>query len=345
MKYFLLVLSCWVVIPAYAQTTTAVPFLGITPDARAAGMGDRGLTTGVGVFGNRAALPLDSARAGVSLDYSPWLKQVTENVFLAAAGAFYKPDESSALSVGLRYFDIGDLPVEDNAGNKLFTAEPREYALDIGYSRRLSGRLGVGVALRYIHSNLGTGSVDGTAYKAAAAVAGDLDLYYDGADVRGQGWSAGLALSNLGSKINYTDDPGGADYLPATLGAGLQYTLVPDEANRLCIGLEAAKLLVPASDSIGDAHDGVVESWGRSFGNDAYRFSAGVEYGYQGVFFLRAGYVWETPAMGDLRYWTFGLGLCWKGTGVDLSYLAPSGQGVLASPLGNTLRLGVHWRF
>jgi hypothetical protein len=182
-------------------------------------------------------------------------------------------------------------------------------------------------------------------------------LYYDGrkrvgagSDKEGQGWTGGLVLSNLGSRISYTNDATAKDFLPANLGIGVTYRGVVNEDNTFTLSGEGNKLLVPAppSDSAGlaDYHTmGIAKSWGKSFSNSAYRWSIGGEYGYKDLFFLRLGYAAQTQQAGNLKYLTAGLGVKWEKIGIDFSYLVPSGSGVERNPLSNTFRLGIDFTF
>ncbi len=220
-------------------------------------------------------------------------------------------------------------------------------------ARKLSDKLGLGLTLRYIHSCLASGQVNGTNYKAGNAIAADVSLYYDGrkktgngSDRAGQGWSGGLVLSNLGSKISYSNDATAKDFLPANLGLGFAYHGIVEEYNTFTLSGEANKLLVPLAppDSAGQADYhamGIAKSWTKSFSNSAYRFSIGGEYGYKDLFFLRLGYTAQTQEAGNLKYWTAGLGLKWTRMGIDFSYIVPSGSGVTRNPLSNTFRVGL----
>ena len=341
-------------------TTTAVPFLSISPDARSGGMGDMGLATGPDVFSglhNAAKMPFATERGVIGINYTPWLHDIVQDMYLLSAAGYHQLDPNQALSASLRYFNLGDVTISDYSGNKVTTSHPREYSFDLGYSRKLSDQLGLGLTVRYIHSDLANGSVNGTNYKAGNAVAADVSLYYDGrsrnggtgdasGDERGSGWTAGFVLSNLGSKISYTNDATAKDFLPANIGAGAGYTGVIDEDNKFTLSGEANKPLVPLApgDSAGQAdyHTmSLTKSWTKSFNNSAYRFSAGGEYGYKNLFFVRLGYTVQTQEAGDLKYWTAGLGLKWTTMGLDLSYIVPAGNGVTRNPLSNTFRLGL----
>jgi len=154
-------------------------------------------------------------------------------VFLAAASGYYKFDENQALSLGLRYFNLGDIQFTDNFGNQLNTGRPREFSLEAGYSRKLSQKTGIGIAAKYIRSNLANGNIGGNTYKPGSAVAADLSLYHNNQNELGQGWSFGLALTNLGSKIAYTDNADQKDFIPANFGIGTAYTKVFDESNKI----------------------------------------------------------------------------------------------------------------
>ena len=336
-------------------TTTAVPFLSISPDARSGGMGDLGLATSPDAYSgshNAAKTPFATDHNGIGVSYTPWLRDIVQGMYLLSAAGYHQLDENQGLSASLRYFNLGDVQVSDYSGNKLSTSNPREYSFDLGYSRKLSRTLGLGLTARYIRSDLGTGSIGGTQYKAASSVSADVSVYYDGRQksdgnaYAGSGWSGGLVLSNLGSKVSYSNDATARDFLPANLGLGVAYTGVADEDNKWTLSAEANKLLVPSfpSDSAGQAGYalmGIAKSWTKSFSNSAYRYSIGGEYGYKNLFFLRLGYSLQTKAAGDQRFFTAGVGVKYSTMDIDFSYLAPSGNGVTRSPLSNTFRVGL----
>ncbi|HEY8893606.1 MAG TPA: PorV/PorQ family protein, partial [Niastella sp.] len=163
-------------------TTTAVPFLRISPDARSGGIGDAAIALSPdanSVFYNQAKIPFAKNRTAIGATYTPWLKDVADNMYLATLAGFHQLDELQSVSASLRYFNAGDITIADYNGNKLQTASPREFAFDLGYSRKLSDKIGIGAALRYISSRLATGSINGTSYKAGNAVAADLSAFYD----------------------------------------------------------------------------------------------------------------------------------------------------------------------
>lgn len=336
--------------------TTAVPFLRISPDARAGGMGDAGIATSAdanAAFWNIAKVPFANKKLAVSATYSPWLSDLKLNdVYLASLSGYYKLDDEQAITGSLRYFSLGKIQFTDASGNPLQEGNPREFGLDVGYSRKLSDKMGLGVALRYINSNLVNGTVNGTNYKPGTAVAGDVHFFYKGTNASGNGFDFGATLSNLGSKISYTNDANQKDFIPANLGVGAAYNKVFDADNKITFALDLNKLLVPtpptASDSASIADyrsQGVVGSWFSSIadGDDFKEISvsAGAEYWYKNQFAMRAGYFYENKVKGDRRYFTLGAGLKYSTYGLNFSYLLPTGSGVNRNPLSNTLRFSI----
>ncbi|WEK35240.1 MAG: type IX secretion system outer membrane channel protein PorV [Candidatus Pseudobacter hemicellulosilyticus] len=330
-------------------TTTAVPFLRISPDPRAGGMGDVGIAVSPdasSVFYNAAKIPFARQKAAIGAIYTPWLKEVADDVYLAALSGFYQLDESQSLSASLRYFSMGDLSIVDYNGNKLTTASPREFALDIAYSRKLSDRIGVAAALRYINSRLATGNISGVDYKTGNAVAGDISFYYNGLSEDKKGWTAGVTLSNLGSKIGYTSDADEKDFLPASLGLGAAYAESWDEDNQVSFGVDINKLLVPELPATGEGmkayrDKGVVGSWIDGFGNKAWQAGFGMEYSYKEQLHLRLGYTTRTYEAGNWQSLTAGIGLQFSVAAVNFSYLIPTGSAVNNNPLRNTVRFGL----
>jgi hypothetical protein len=341
--------------------TTAVPFLRISPDARAGGMGDVGIATAPDAnapFWNLAKIPFATSRTSVSTTYTPWLKDLGLNdVYLASLAGYHQLDEEQAISASIRYFSLGNIQFTDFAGNDLQSFRPREYSVDLGYSRKLSEKLGVGIALRYINSNLAGGqAVNGVSYKSGKAVAADLSLFHSGVDAAGQGLNWGITFSNLGSKISYTTDAQQKDYIPANLGLGAAYTWALDETSKFTLGLDINKLMVPTPPSLRDdstladyRNKSVISSWFSSFGDAGsfsnelkeYQASLGAEYVYNDQFSLRAGYFYEDKLKGNRKYFTLGAGLKYNVFGLNFSYLVPSGNGVNRNPLSNTLRFSL----
>jgi len=341
--------------------TTAVPFLRISPDARSGGMGDVGIATSpdqYSGFWNLGKTPFNTSKAGVGITYTPWLNDLGLNdVYLASVAGFYRLDDQQALSASLRYFSLGNIQFTDALGNPLNNFRPREFAVDLGYSRKLSSKFALGIALRYISSDLAGGTVNGITYKKGSAVAGDLHLYHHGAKENGQGFNWGLTLSNLGSKISYTSDATQKDYIPANLGLGASYTKVFDADNKISVAVDFNKLMAPtppqADDSAGIADyrsKGVVSSWFSSFGDaedgggeELREVTAGIgaEYMYRNQFGFRAGYFYENKEKGNRRYFTLGATIKYNVVGLNFSYLLPTGSGVNRNPLSNTLRFSL----
>jgi hypothetical protein len=317
--------------------------IAISPDANAG-------------FWNLAKTPFATAPSAIGATYTPWLQDIAQDVYMIALAGYHKLDEDQAFSGGIRYFNLGQIQFTDYNGNLQGTGRPFEFGLDLGYSRKISSTLGLGVALRYINSSLANGAVsNGVTYKAGSTIAADLSLYGDNTDeYDGHGLTYGLAISNLGGKVGYTDNAETKDFIPANLGAGIAYTWAFQELHKFTLALDINKLLVPAApeynpdDSAGfqqaldEYHtQSVFSSWFKSFGDNNYSGSIGAEYTYDNMFSLRAGYYKETKEMGDRSYFTAGVGMKWQIFTFNFSYLAPSGNGVTRNPLSNTLRFGV----
>ena len=362
-----ILISCGIIPAVIAQdklnvVTTAVPFLRISPDARSGGMGDVGLATspdaGSG-FWNMGKVPFNQSKGGIVATYTPWLNDLVSDVYLASLAGYLKFDDQQALSGSVRYFSLGDIQFTDGMGQDLQSYRPREFGIDIGYSRKLGSKSGIGIALKYINSNLTGGFTQGsTTYKTGSAVAADLGYYCNHQNAAGNGWSFGAALTNLGSKIAYTDNANAKDFIPANLGLGTAYTKNFDASNKITFGLDLNKLLVPtppgtaanpptAQQLLDYRSKSVIGSWFSSFGDaddgfseelKEFQVSIGGEYWYNNQFAFRAGYFYENKDKGNRRYFTAGLGLKYNVFGLNFSYLAPSGSGVNRNPLSNTIR-------
>ncbi len=363
--------------PAFAQDptldgrvgtiTTAVPFLRISPDARSGAMGDVGLALSPDAnaqYWNVAKLAAAEKDFGASITYTPWLKDLVPDVFLGYISGYKKfgPDGGNqAISASLRYFNLGTLDYRNETGDPNGTGKPREFSFDVGYSRNLSEFLSVGVALRYINSNIAAGSVsEGNQYKPANAVAGDIGLYYHktqemAEDQKGT-LSLGAVLSNIGSKISYSQQ--NRDFIPTNLGIGGAYTYQVDRYNEVTFALDLNKALTPApivkTDGAGNTYweipnMGVLAGLGNSFlkAPPGYgtTISVGGEYWYQDQFAVRAGYFYENKNNGDRQYFTCGLGVKYNVFGLNFAYLVPSGSGAARNPLSNTLRFSLTFDF
>jgi hypothetical protein len=339
--------------------TTAVPMLRITPDARATAMGETGIATSADAysnFWNLAKTPFATKQASVGLTYTPWLSDLNlKDVYIASLAGYYKLDDMQAVSLGMRYFSLGDIQFTDNSGNTIGSNRPREFTIEGGYSRKLGAKNGLGIGLRYISSNLANGTYSGVTYKTGTTVAGDIHFFHNGAKENGEGINYGVTLSNLGGKISYTDANDQADFIPANLGLGAAYTKVFDADSKLTFALDINKLLVPTPDTGAVAQaeyrtTGVVSSWvkgltsapgGGSEKLKEFSIAIGGEYWYKDQFAFRAGYFMENKLKGDRNYFTAGAGLKYSSIGINLAYIFPSGAGVSRNPLSNTLRFSL----
>ena len=342
--------------------TTAVPFLRISPDARSGGMGDLGVATSPDTYAglwNGGKVAFNTGKGGIAATYTPWLKDVANDVYLATLAGYYKFADNQAIHASVRYFSLGDITFTDNLGNDFGSFRPREFGIDVGYSRKLNAKNGVGVTLKFINSNLaGNTTVGSTTYKAGNAVAADLSYFHTGINSAGSGWNFGAVLSNLGSKISYTDNADAKDFIPANLGLGATYTKQMNTQNKIMFGLDLNKLLVPTppADPATQAelteyrNKGIVNSWFSSFGDapggfseeiKEFQVSLGAEYTYNNQFSLRAGYFYENKTKGNRRYFTAGLGVKYNVFGFNFAYLVPTGSGVSRNPLSNTLRFSI----
>ncbi len=346
--------------------TTAVPFLRISPDARSGGMGELGVATSPDQYSgtwNIGKAVFNQSRGGIGATYTPWLKDLVNDVYLASVAGYFKFDDNQAITGSLRYFSLGNIEFTDNLGNTFGSNRPREFGIDVGYSRKFGTKNGLGIALKYINSDLASGqSVGGNTYQAGSSVAADIGWYHDGKGADGNGFQWGAVLSNLGSKISYTDNADAKDFIPANLGLGGNWTRRFNAQNSLSLGIELNKLLVPTppadpatQQEIDDYRSkGVVSSWFSSFGDapdgfgeelKEFQVGLGAEYWYNNQFSLRAGYFYENKTKGNRRYFTAGLGIKYNIFGFNFAYLLPSGSGVSRNPLSNTLRFSILFDF
>jgi hypothetical protein len=356
----------------YNTITTAVPFMRISPDARSGAMGDVGIAISPDAnsqFWNVSKLAMSNKDAGFSMTYTPWLKDLVPDIFLAYIAGYAKfgekENKNQAISFSMRYFSLGDINYTTIDAQPAGTGKPREYSLDLGYSRKLSDNLSVGLTGKYIHSNIinGAGNSNGVTYKPGNAAAVDFGLFYTkplrtNDDVEGSSINAGLVITNIGSKISYSGNR--KDFIPTNLGIGAAYNYQVDEFNKLTIAVDANKLLVPSplltEDSSGtfiqsypfdkSLMSGMLGSFSDAPGGgkeelQEVMLSIGAEYSYQNQFFARAGYFYESKYKGDRRFLTVGVGVKYNVFGLNIAYLVPSGSGINRNPLSNTLRFSL----
>jgi len=355
--------------------TTGVPFLRISPDARSGAMGDVGLAISADAnsqFWNIGKMPFAPKKFGLSLTYTPWLKELVPDVYLAYVSGYGKfgADDNQAISGSLRYFSLGDINYTNADAQPIGTGQPREYAFDLGYSRRLSPYLSAGIGLRYIHSNIASGAaaqIPGGDYQPGNTVAADVGVFYtktnEITEFKSNTFALGGAITNLGGKVSYSNSR--SDFLPINLGLGAAYTSRFDEYNKVTFALDVNKLLVPTPlDSNTQTTDptpdyyipnkGVVSGVLGSF-SDApggfreelreFQVSVGAEYWYQDQFALRAGYFYENELKGDRKYLTVGGGVRYQIFNLNFSYLVPSGASINRNPLSNTFRFSLLFEF
>ncbi|MCC9136325.1 type IX secretion system outer membrane channel protein PorV [Pontibacter silvestris] len=329
--------------------TTAVPILTVAPDARSAALGDAGVAISPDANAphwNPAKLGFVEQDMSVSLSYSPWLSNVVDDMSLSYLSGYKKLNETSAISLSLLYFDLGEIQFIDENRNPIQDYSPKEYAISVAYGQALSENLSLGIGARFIHSNLaGNVNVGGasTTFESqpgnTAAV--DVGIYYNKDLSQKVNLALGANISNIGGKIAYTSADE-SDFLPTNLKIGTAVTYNLDAYNKLTFVLDANKLLVPSPGA--DQSQSVVSGLFSSFGDAEGGFteemqevnlSGGVEYWYSDLFAARAGYFYENPDKGGRQYLSLGLGLRYQKFGIDAAYLIPSQQG---NPLAETLR-------
>lgn len=335
--------------------TSAAPFLRISPDARAGGMGEMGIATKADAnaqFYNLSKIVFAEAPHGVAVSYTPWLREISNKIYLATVSGYHQLDDNQAVSGALRYFNLGNIQFADVSGNPLGSSSPREFSLEGGYARKLGDRLSLALAARYIYSKLASGNANnsGVNYKAGNAFGVDISMSYNAMDEDGKGLTTGATITNVGSRVNYSNNSAAKEYLPSNFGAGVAYTLPVQEGHKFTFGLELNKMLTPVvpNDSTGIAsyYDySVVKSWFKSFssangGFKSFQVSLGCEYSYKDEFFLRTGYFYEDKYHGDRNYLTTGIGYKYGPAMINIAYIVPSGSGTTRSPLSNTLRFG-----
>lgn len=350
---------------------TGVTSLSIAPDARGASMGDLGVASDPDVnsqYWNPSKYAFAYSTAAVSLSYTPWLRKLVSDIFLANVAGYWKigSGDNQALSASLRYFSLGEVNTSDYGGTATSTINPYEMAFDLGYSRKLSEKFSMGVVFRYIYSDLGfSDSYAGEQTSGASAFSADISGYFTTYPVIGRNecqWSWGWNISNIGTKVSYNngEDPA---FLPTNLRLGTSFTFPLADYHNLSLNLDMNKLLVPArpreSDYDTSTTEGqqeyldALEEWEnmssftgifKSFGDAPGGFkeelreitwSFGAEYSYNQQFFLRAGYFYENQYKGNLQYFGFGAGFSLNVVRLDASYMLATAQ---SSPLDQTLR-------
>lgn len=337
--------------------SSPLQFLTFAPDARSAAMGEAGVALSADAnssYWNAAKLPYAEKDFGASISYTPWLRNLVDDMWLGYATAYKKIGKRQAVSASINYFSNGELDLRDIVGNQNGYFKSTELAINGTYATQLGKNFSLGLTLKYINSNLaGSAIVSGVSLKPAQTVAGDISLYYKkqlknedtGSDLT---WSLGAVLSNLGGKINYGTEV--RSFIPTTmrLGGGLSFT--NDGRNRFNLILDAVKLMVPtprAGMNVNDEKDllpGVFGSFSDAPGGfkeemQEVALAVGGEYWYNNVFALRGGYFGENKNKGGRKFFTAGVGARFaKNYGVDFAYMFPVAQN---SPLAQTLRISL----
>lgn len=329
--------------------TTAVPFLAISPDARHAALGDAGVATSPdanSAYWNAAKLAFIDKAYGGSISYTPWLGKIVNDMSISYLSGFYKINREQTVAIGMKYFDLGDISFRDDANNPLGDFNPREVAIDVTYSRMLTENFSVGIAGRYIHSNL-TGAFTTIEAKPGNSVAADIGLFYTKTleSAKSSTLSFGANISNVGAKISYTGGEN-KDFLPTNLRFGSAFTTELDPYNSITFALDFNKLLVPTPqhDSITPDKSllsGIFGSFSDAPGGAKEEIqeimtSVGIEYWYNKTFSGRLGYFNEAKNKGNRKYMTLGVGFRKNKLGIDVAYLVPTNK--REHPLAETLR-------
>jgi len=357
---------------------TAVPFLIIAPDSRSGAMGDAGVATSADINSqhwNVAKYPFIKGDGGVSLTYTPWLRNLIADINLAYLSSYFRLDDQQVISTSLRYFSLGEITFTNNVGGVIDKRSPSEFAIDAGYSRLFSDHLSGGIAFRFIYTDLTSNAIEET--KPGVSFAADLGIYYEndlnlgGKDAK---YALGASITNMGTPVSYSEEATKTP-IPTNLRMGGRLDYALDEYNSLSFTLDLNKLLVPTpaiytedtvtneqvvlygKDTPSSVFMGMLQSFydapgilladgSRSVGlEELYEISisTGVEYWYRNQFAIRAGYFNESAIKGNRKYFTVGIGLQLNVFALDFSYLVPTNG--MNSPLANTLRITLGFDF
>ena len=368
-KHIMMLMLAAIALPAMAQkdkffnpVTTSVTSQSIAPDARSAGMGDVGAATDpdvVSQYWNPAKYPFNISRAGVAINYTPWLRQLVSDIDLAYVAGYYRIGDYSAVSASLRYFSLGEVQMLDDEN---LTINPYEMSFDVAYSLMLSEHFSLGAAVRWIYSDLTYDFTSDTA--PGSAFAADLSCYYQNYLNIGERecqLGLGLNISNIGSKISFGGD-NNSEFIPTNMRLGASLMVPIDEYNRFTIAADANKLLVPTypKQNEGESTEayqervqkdyydvssisGIFKSFGDAPGGfkeelQEIQWSVGAEYIYHDKFALRAGYHHESENKGNRKYFTVGAGFKMSVFSLDAGYVITTAK---SNPLDQTLRFSL----
>lgn len=339
----------------------AVPFLTFTPDARSAALGEAGVALtpidANGLFWNPASLVFAKDDAGVSMSYTPWLRALgLDDMYLGYLAGYKKLGKDQVIGLSVNYFDLGRIEFTTATGAGAGQFFSKEFAVSGSYSRRLFTNFSLGLNLRYINSNLvGNQVINNVAVKPGTTVAGDIGAFYYGNTERKTSFNFGAMIQNLGGQVSY----GGANkyFIPTNFKLGTAMTTRLSEYHKLTFTVDLNKLMVPTPPQYGPSGTivagkdpltlttlgGIFGSFGDAPGGISEELkeltqSVGVEYWYNDVFALRAGYFNETVVKGNRKYFTAGIGMHYSNYGLDFAYLFPQSQSA-TNALAQTLRL------
>lgn len=348
--------------------TTAVPFLMISADARASGLGEQGVATSPDAFSqhwNPAKYVFLDNKSGVGVSYTPYLSKLVSDVFLANLNYYNVIDDRSSWSTSFKYFSLGDIDILQNPQDIPYLENPNEFTLDASYILKLNDNFSMGVTGRYLMSDVKLQSVDSDS-SSASSFAVDISGFYQSDERAYENfnglWRFGFNISNMGPKMKY-EELGKNNFIPTNLKLGSAFDFIFDSSNKLSINLELNKLLVPSpSVPIYNSNDQIIgynqaditflSGLFKSFGDAPDGFSEelkeitlslGLEYTYNDSFALRVGYFGENEDKGARKYVTFGTGFSLEEIDLDLSYLLSSSS--VISPLENTLRFSFTYNF
>jgi hypothetical protein len=348
--------------------TTAVPFLMISADARASGLGEQGVATSPDAFSqhwNPAKYVFLDNKSGVGVSYTPYLSKLVSDVFLANLNYYNVIDERSSWSTSFKYFSLGDIDILQNPQDIPYLENPNEFTFDASYILKLNDNFSMGVTGRYLMSDVKLQSVDSDS-SSASSFAVDISGFYQSDERAYENfnglWRFGFNISNMGPKMKY-EELGKNNFIPTNLKLGSAFDFIFDSSNKLSINLELNKLLVPSpSVPIYNSNDQIIgynqadvtflSGLFKSFGDAPDGFSEelkeitlslGLEYTYNDSFALRVGYFGENEDKGARKYVTFGTGFSLEEIDLDLSYLLSSSS--VISPLENTLRFSFTYNF
>jgi len=371
-KFFLILIAIASSISSYAQDepntiTTAAPFLMIAPDARSGAMGDIGVATSPDANSqhfNPAKYVFSDSQYTIGVNYTPWLRNLTNDVFVSSLTFSNKIDEKSAWATSLKFFSLGTIELTDAGGNTIGSENPNELSLDASYSLLLSESFSMGIGVRYIRSDFAL-RVENSDLKTVNAFAVDVAGYFQSeeknfGDFNGR-WRGGFNISNVGPKVSLTDG-GRESFIPTNLRLGGGFDFILDDLNTITANLEFNKLLVPTpplrdsetgeiiegqDDEVGFVA-GIFQSFGDAPGGFSeelkeFTWALGAEYEYDKTFAFRAGYFNESDLKGARKFFTLGAGFRFKSTKLDMSYLINSTD--INNPLENTLRFSLSFNF